>query len=138
MRKIKRHVNSLNWKRHVQQIIRYWVLYIKLTSENIFWQNICFFIASSQANNDMFSIWNAINKVLYCHIAISAWKVSKYGVFSGPYFPAFGQEKTPYIDTFHAVHRSSFFFYGHIGTRRGKSQVRMKGEIFLSKLRNSF
>ena len=38
------------------------------------------------------------------------WKVSKYGVFSGPYFPVFrpnigkyGPGKTPYLDTFHAV-----------------------------------
>ena len=37
-------------------------------------------------------------------------KVSKYGVFSGPYFLVFspntgkyGPEKTPYMDTFHAV-----------------------------------
>ena len=30
-------------------------------------------------------------------------KVSKYGVSSGPYFPVFGPEKTPYLDTFHAV-----------------------------------
>ena len=30
-------------------------------------------------------------------------KVSKYGFFSGPYFPVFGPEKTPYLDTFHAV-----------------------------------
>ena len=37
-------------------------------------------------------------------------KVSKYGVFSGPYFPVFelntekyGSEKTPYLDTFHAL-----------------------------------
>ena len=36
--------------------------------------------------------------------------MSKYGVFSGPYFPVFSQntgkyvpEKTPYLDTFHAV-----------------------------------
>ena len=40
----------------------------------------------------------------------TAWKVSKYGVFSGPYFPVFGlntgkygPEKTPYFDTVHAV-----------------------------------
>ena len=40
----------------------------------------------------------------------TAWKVSKYGVFSGPYFPVFGlntgkkgPEETPYLDTFHAV-----------------------------------
>ena len=34
----------------------------------------------------------------------TAWKVSKYGVFSGPYFPALGPENNPYLDTFHAVH----------------------------------
>ena len=33
----------------------------------------------------------------------TAWKVSQYGVFSGPYFPIFGPEITPYLDTFHAV-----------------------------------
>ena len=40
----------------------------------------------------------------------TAWKVSKYGFFSGPYFSVFslntgkyGPEKTPYLDTFHAV-----------------------------------
>ena len=34
--------------------------------------------------------------------------MSKYGVFSGPYFPVFGPEKTLYLDTFHAVIRISF------------------------------
>ena len=36
--------------------------------------------------------------------------MSKYGVFSGPYFPVFGMntgkygpEKAPYLDTFHIV-----------------------------------
>ena len=40
----------------------------------------------------------------------TAWKASKYGVISGPYFPVFGQntgkygpEITPYLATFHAV-----------------------------------
>ena len=32
--------------------------------------------------------------------------MSKYGDFSGPYFPAFGPDKTPYLDTFHAVNIS--------------------------------
>ena len=43
-------------------------------------------------------------------IPCSAWKTSKYGVFSGPYFPVFnpntgqyGPEITPYLDTFQAV-----------------------------------
>ena len=40
----------------------------------------------------------------------TAWKVSTYGVISGPYFPVFGlntgkygPEITPYLDTFQAV-----------------------------------
>ena len=33
----------------------------------------------------------------------TSWKVSKYGAFSGPYFPVFEPEKTPYLYTFHAV-----------------------------------
>ena len=31
------------------------------------------------------------------------WKVFKYAVFSGKYFPVFVPEKTPYLDTFQAV-----------------------------------
>ena len=41
---------------------------------------------------------------------ITSWKVSKYGVISGPYFPVlglntgkYGPEMTPYLDTFRAV-----------------------------------
>ena len=33
----------------------------------------------------------------------TAWKVSKYGIISGPYFPVFEPEITPYLDTSHAV-----------------------------------
>ena len=39
----------------------------------------------------------------------TAWKMSKYGVFSGPYSVScirrgkYGPGKTPYLDTFHAV-----------------------------------
>ena len=40
----------------------------------------------------------------------SAWKMSKYRLFSGPYFPVFNPntrkywpEKTPYLETFHEV-----------------------------------
>ena len=40
----------------------------------------------------------------------TAWKVSKYEVFSDPYFPVFGltteiyePEKIPYLDTFHTM-----------------------------------
>ena len=47
--------------------------------------------------------------------SITAWKVTKYGVFSGPCFHVFspntgkyGPEKTPYLDTNHAVHVSDY------------------------------
>ena len=33
----------------------------------------------------------------------TAWKVSKYGFFSGPNTGKYGPEKTSYLDTFHAV-----------------------------------
>ena len=46
---------------------------------------------------------------------IIARKISKYGVFSVPYFPVFspnkgkyGPEKTQYLDTFHSVSRIFF------------------------------
>ena len=32
-----------------------------------------------------------------------AWKLSKYEVFSGPNTEKYGPEKTPYLNTFHAV-----------------------------------
>ena len=44
------------------------------------------------------------------NVAPIAWNVSKYGVFSGPYFPVFGPEKTPYLDTFHAVSKITMYF----------------------------
>ena len=50
----------------------------------------------------------------------TTWKVSKYGVFSGPYFPVFGlntekygPERTPYFHTFHVIkncHTNHIFF----------------------------
>ena len=42
-------------------------------------------------------------KICKLALADTAWKVSKCGVISGPYFPVFGPEITPYLDTFHAV-----------------------------------
>ena len=45
------------------------------------------------------------------HLPHTTWKVSKYGVISGPYFPVFGPEITPYLDTFHTVksfHRGNY------------------------------
>ena len=73
------------------------------------------------------SLWAMANDIVVsactdCVIEhIIAWKMSKYGVISGPYFSVFGlnterygvfspntekcgPEITPYLDTFHAVH----------------------------------
>ena len=50
----------------------------------------------------------------------TAWKVSNYGVILGPYFLIFvlntgkyGPEKTPYLDTFHAV-----YYTVHLGQKK--------------------
>ena len=40
---------------------------------------------------------------LIAMITYTAWKVSKYGVFSGANTGKYRPEKTPYLDTFHAV-----------------------------------
>ena len=44
-----------------------------------------------------------VSKELKPRHASTARKVPKYGIFSGPYFPVFGREKTLYLITFHAV-----------------------------------
>ena len=51
-------------------------------------------------------IWNEMTS----HCIYTAWKVSKFGVISAPYFPIVGlntgkyrPEITPYLSTFHAV-----------------------------------
>ena len=36
--------------------------------------------------------WYTFPKVSILRWFLTAWKVSKYGVFSGPYFPAFGKK----------------------------------------------
>ena len=57
----------------------------------------------------------------------AAWKVSKYGVFSDSCLPVFspntgkyGPEKTPYLDTFHAV------FMLEVGCLYGKNGLRIQ------------
>ena len=46
----------------------------------------------------------------HCVKSVQIWS------FSGPYFPVFGREKTPYLDTFHAVkgHISQVFCLGTV------------------------
>ena len=59
----------------------------------------------------------------------NAWKVSEYWGFSGPYFPVFGPEKTPYLDTFHAV-QSKFKHTYEIGNG-WKDRKQAKWLIFI-------
>ena len=57
-----------------------------------------------------------LNRKYLISVKYTAWKVSKYGVISDPYFPVFGlntgkyrPEITPHLDTFHAVIVSSIW-----------------------------
>ena len=75
-------------------------------------------------------------KSLTCPL-ITGWKVSKYGVLPGPYIPAFspnaekyGPEKTPYLDTFHAVNELVQMFNVQIQT--------LKKHIFFKREQNKF
>ena len=59
---------------------------------------------------DSWKLLNSETPIAKSSDRITAWKVSKYGVFFCPYFPVFGlntgkygPEKTPYLDTFPAV-----------------------------------
>ena len=73
--------------------------------ENIFFGHIIQYLAYQVC-----SIPKVNAVIVFYTVIITAWKVSKYGVISGPYFPVFGlntgkcgPEITPYLDTFHAV-----------------------------------
>ena len=83
---------------------------------------LCPVISSS---SDFSSSWSRgfLSSLLEFSLACTVWNMSKYEVFYGPYFPAFGlntercfvslpiqsecgkirTRKTPYLDTFHAV-----------------------------------
>ena len=52
------------------------------------------------ANSIDITNWNSNLKFYF---RLTAWKVSKYGVFPGPNAGKYGPEKTPYLGTFHAV-----------------------------------
>ena len=86
--------------------------------------SICNFVRKGSSTGAFLSVLrNFYNNLFYRTIratySATAWKVSKYGVISGPYFPVFGlnaeiygvnnsvrnngTEITPYSDTFHAV-----------------------------------
>ena len=64
----------------------------------------------------------------------TAWKVSKYGIFSGPYFPSFGLNmekygpgKTPYLDTFRAV---DFIWEGRLFQIFGPKTLKLLSPYF--------
>ena len=44
-----------------------------------------------------------LNRQMFSRAISTAWKLSKYGVISGPNTGKYGPEVTPYLDTFHAV-----------------------------------
>ena len=48
-----------------------------------------------------------MKQVCYQIVLLTAWKVFKYGVISSPNAWKYRLEKTPYLDTFHAVAYSS-------------------------------
>ena len=59
---------------------------------------------------ELFNIMVYKNTSVYFPVNLIKLQVSKYVAFSGPYIPVFGlntgkngPEKTPYLDTFHAV-----------------------------------
>ena len=59
---------------------------------------------SSPKDNQSIKRKHELRMTIMCYqklnAEVTAWKVSKYGAFSGRYFPMFGPEKTPYMDTF--------------------------------------
>ena len=72
--------------------------------DNTYFPDVKILAVRNFAGTDIFD-WGLKNQPSY-----TAWKVSKYGVFSGLYFHAFalntgkyGQEKTPYLEIFKVV-----------------------------------
>ena len=65
-------------------------------------------MSSTSFSNSLFSVSftaldNTFQRVCQWYRCCTAWKLSKYGVFSGPNTGKYGPKKTPYLDTFHAV-----------------------------------
>ena len=73
---------------------------------------VCVYFNETFVKKDMnnYHFLIQISKIHICSILQTLREVCKYGVFSGPYFPAFspdpgkyGPEKNPYLNTFYAV-----------------------------------
>ena len=123
------HITSNSLKALFQ---KFYLVYFLTLCFIVFSRFFCFQIQIMIANEIRIT---AVNVLIYyiqlrnisaslCNRLVTAWKVSKYGVISGPYFPVFGlntgkygPEITPYLDTFHALRRLtvviliSFFIY---------------------------
>ena len=104
-----------------------------------------------QKNTDCLSPYGSEQKIGcltgFSNMPLTAWKVSKYGVYSGPYFPAFGlnteryfvfspnagkygPEKTPYLDTFSCS--VCTLLLSLLGSQMLTRQVRISTQILLN------
>ena len=92
---------------------------VLLTFSQVFKNGICFFTVSNLSMVQYLFHYSVSYPLLHQLSPIqhyTEWKVSKYGVISGPYFFVFSSntgkdrpEITPYLDTFHAVLYWVFF-----------------------------
>ena len=73
-----------------------WFLYPLKTSENKKFADV------SRGYRSVTLAWIGLIKVRML-VVLTAWKVSEYGVFSGPNTGKYRPKKTPYLDTLHAV-----------------------------------
>ena len=106
--------NDLIWKQNPKVSHSSNHLLVVQNSYLLFWESKLYrrFLTYKPIKVQLYEVfvWNQISKQSI------AWKVSKYGVSSGLYFPLFGldtwkygPEKTPYQDTFHVVEVKCLF-----------------------------
>ena len=94
------------WKKFIADIVLWYLHIFIFMNFMTTLRNLCFFFFDSFIFSILFDFQKLYGKwqpCIYLNISITAWKVAKYGVISGPYFPVFGSEITPYFDSFHAV-----------------------------------
>ena len=108
---LNRRISLIIFNMSIRTSLRYYCLRFWMVPQSL--RNIMHCLTSVQKRSFFWSVFSCI-RTEYGKI------VSKYGVFSGPYFPVFGlttpylsifspntgkygPEKTPYLDTFHAV-----------------------------------
>ena len=92
-------INCIFIDRFIFEIEQLWLARLNLSFHSeIIWSAFNYAVPSGNFKN----VWLVENK--------TSWKVPKYGVISGPYFPVFGlntgkygPENPPYLDTFYAV-----------------------------------